>query len=146
MSNRRTRRQFLAQGLVAGGTLAVSGYWTARAAAKSKSPNERLNVGFIGAGGRGRANLEGVSSENIIAVCDVDERSLNKAMSDYGAERKYADFRKLLDDGKDLDAIAVSTPEHTHAVATLMAIRLGKHVYCEKPLDRKSTRLNSSHG
>jgi Oxidoreductase family, C-terminal alpha/beta domain/Oxidoreductase family, NAD-binding Rossmann fold len=55
-------------------------------------------------------------------------------MSDYGAERKYADFRKLLEEGKDLDAIVVSTPEHTHAVATLMAIRLGKHVYCEKPL------------
>jgi predicted dehydrogenase len=134
MATRRSRRQFLQQSLAAGSAIAATGYWSERARAVSKSPNEQLNIGVIGAGGRGRADLEGVSTEHIVAVCDIDEKSLELAANDYSAERTYVDFRKLLDEGKDLDAIVVATPEHTHAVATLQAIRMGKHVYCEKPL------------
>jgi predicted dehydrogenase len=134
MSRRRTRRQFLQQGLAAGTALAGVGYWSQRAPAQSKSPNELLNIGMIGSGGRGAANLAGVSSEHIVALCDVDENNLGNAAAEHPDARTYVDFRKLLDEGKDLDAVVVSTPEHTHAVATLMAIRLGKHVYCEKPL------------
>ena len=134
MSRRRSRRQFLQQGLAAGTALAGVGYWSQRAAAESKGPNERLNIGIIGSGGRGGANLGSVSTENIVALCDVDRNNLDQAAAGHPDARRYADFRKMLDEGKDLDAVVVSTPEHTHAVATLMAIRLGKHVYCEKPL------------
>ena len=134
MSRRRTRRQFLQQGLAAGTALAGVGYWSQRAPAQSKSPNELLNIGMIGSGGRGAANLQGVATEHIVALCDVDENALGQAAANFPDARTYVDFRKLLDAGNDLDAVVVSTPEHTHAVATLMAIRLGKHVYCEKPL------------
>src|SRR5688500_13797 len=134
MSRRRSRRQFLQQGLAAGTALAGAGYWSQRAAAESKSPNELLNIAMIGSGGRGEANLGSVSGENTVALCDVDRNNLDKAALSHPDARTYTDFRKMLDEGKDIDAVVVSTPEHTHAVATLMAIRLGKHVYCEKPL------------
>src|SRR5207244_9571654 len=74
------------------------------------------------------------STENIVALCDVDETRLNKAGQKYPGARKYIDFRRLYDDAKDIDAAVVSTAEHTHAFATLPALQLHKHVYCEKPL------------
>src|SRR4051812_10058789 len=79
MASKRSRRQFLQHGLAAGGAIVAAGYWSERAAAKSKSPNELLNIGVIGSGGRGRADLDGVSTENIVALCDVDQRNLNHA-------------------------------------------------------------------
>jgi predicted dehydrogenase len=75
-----------------------------------------------------------VKSESIVALCDVDEGRLNQAGQAFPSARRYIDFRKLLDESKDLDALVVSTAEHTHAFATLWALQLGKHVYCEKPL------------
>jgi hypothetical protein len=93
-----------------------------------------LNIGIIGAGGRGASNAGDVSSENIVALCDVNERNLAETHKRFPRARTYVDFRKLLDESKDLDAVVVSTAEHTHAFATLPAIQLGKHVYCEKPL------------
>jgi predicted dehydrogenase len=129
------RRQFLKKSVALGAAAAATGYWTERAVAKSISPNEKLNIAVIGCGGRGRGDLEAVSSENIVALADIDEKSLGKAASDFGVDRTFVDFRKMFDQcGKDFDAVVVATPEHTHAVATLMAIRSGKHVYCEKPL------------
>src|SRR5438445_6280940 len=109
----------------------------------SKSANERLNIAIIGVGGRGGANLGGVNSENIVALCDVYETPVLKAAQKYPQAKKYNDFRRLFDNSKDFDAVVVSTCEHTHAFAVLPALQLGKHVYCEKPLtqDRKSTRL-----
>ncbi len=99
------------------------------------SANERLNLAFIGAGGRGRANLNGLASENVVALCDVDEGKAASAFADYPQVKRYRDFRKMLDevDGQ-IDAVVVSTPDHTHAVAAIDAIRRGKHVFCEKPL------------
>jgi predicted dehydrogenase len=125
------RRDFLKSAVLSG-----AGFWVAgsSASARNHSPNERLNIGIIGAGGRGKANTASVASENIVALCDVDERNLRQAATKYPKARKYHDFRKLLDEAKDLDAVVVSTTEHTHAFATLPAIQLGKHVYCEKPL------------
>jgi predicted dehydrogenase len=76
----------------------------------------------------------GGGAENVVALCDVNARNLDKAAQEFPAARKYADFRKLLDDANDIDAVVVSTTEHTHAFATLPALKLGKHVYCEKPL------------
>lgn len=101
---------------------------------RGESLNEKLNVGIVGAGGRGASNTQNVSSENIVALCDVDENNLNKAAEKYPKARKYVDFRKLFDEAKNIDAVVVSTTEHTHAFATMLAIKLGKHVYCEKPL------------
>ena len=79
-------------------------------------------------------NLKQVASENIVALCDVSEPLLDKAAVHYPRARRYRDFRKLYDRAADFDAIVVSTTEHTHAFATLPALQLGKHVYCEKPL------------
>lgn len=101
---------------------------------RGKALNEKLNLGIIGAGGRGASNLKDVSGENIVALCDVDGRNLDRAAQKFSKARKYIDFRKLFDESNDLDAVVVSTAEHTHAFATIIALKLRKHVYCEKPL------------
>jgi predicted dehydrogenase len=103
---------------------------------RSKSPNEKLNIVVIGCGGRGAANLREMLGENIIALCDVDENNLGKAAEKAPRAKKFRDFRKLYNELKDseFDAVVVSTTEHTHAFATLPALRRKKHVYCEKPL------------
>jgi predicted dehydrogenase len=103
------------------------------AAAPSTSPNEKLNLGIIGPGNRGGANLAGVSTENIVALCDVDDRQAAKAFEKHPQAARYKDFRKLLDKEK-LDAIVVSTTDHVHAHAGLAGMRRGLHCYCEKPL------------
>jgi len=131
MNHRTTRREFLKQAAGAG-----VGLWaiTRSARAQTKSPNEKLNIACIGVGGRGWDNVNGVSSENIVALCDVDENNLNKAAEKFTGATKYTDFRKMLEERKDIDAVTVSTPDHTHTVAAVMAMKMGKHVYCEKPL------------
>src|SRR6266536_5925752 len=129
-TSRLNRRHFLKSGAVATGTFLLG----APAFLRGKGLNDKLNIAIIGAGGRGAANTQSVSSENIVALCDVDEGRLNKAGEKYPKARKYVDFRKLYDQANDLDAVVVSTAEHTHAFATLPALQLGKHVYCEKPL------------
>jgi predicted dehydrogenase len=97
--------------------------------------NEKLNIAAIGSGGRGASNLGSIKGENIVAVCDVDTNAMDKAAATHNSmARKEQDFRKLYDHAKEFDAVVVSTCEHTHAMATLMALKLGKHVYCEKPL------------
>src|SRR3954466_4808120 len=113
-----------------------AGLWVAgsHVLARGTAPNEKLNLGLIGVGGRGSANLKAVSGENIVALCDVDEHTLGKAAEQSPAAKTSHDFRKLLEEQKNLDAVVVSTPDHTHAAAAVMALRLGKHVYCEKPL------------
>lgn len=99
--------------------------------------NEKLNIAIIGAGGQGRANLQGVSSENIVALCDVDERLAYNARQRFPNAKFYKDFRKMLTEMRSqIDAVVVSTPDHTHAIASVAAMRMGKHVYCEKPLTR----------
>ena len=99
-----------------------------------KSPSDKLNIAIIGVGGRGGSNLKGVSSENIVALCDVHEASVAKAAETYPGAKRYKDFRLIFDRPKEIDAVVVSTCEHTHAFAVLPALQLGKHVYCEKPL------------
>jgi predicted dehydrogenase len=97
--------------------------------------NNKLNVAIIGAGGRGGSNLGDVGkSENIVAVCDVAEAALDSAQKKFPQAKRFTDFRKLYEAEKEFDAVVVSTCEHTHAFATLPALKLGKHVYCEKPL------------
>jgi predicted dehydrogenase len=125
----RTRRTFLKSTALFGAALAG-----APALVRAKSANEKLNLAVIGCGGRGGSNLQSVSSENIVALCDVNEKNLGAAAVKQTGARTYIDFRKLYDEAKDIDAVVVSTSEHTHAFATLPALKLGKHVYCEKPL------------
>ncbi len=96
--------------------------------------NEKLNIAVIATGGRGGANLQNVSGENIVALCDVNQDALDRAAQRFSGARKERDYRKLYDRANEFDAVVVSTPEHTHAFATLPALQLGKHVYCEKPL------------
>lgn len=98
-----------------------------------RSPNEKLNIGVIGVAARGRANLDGVLSQNIVALCDVDEHNLAGAALLLPLAEKYRDYRKLLE-RTDLDAVVVSTPDHSHAIPVVRALNQGLDVYCEKPL------------
>jgi predicted dehydrogenase len=101
---------------------------------RGRNLNEKLNIAMIGVGGRGAANLDGVKSETIVALCDVFEPAIDAAGGRYPKARRARDFRQLYDHASEFDAVVVSTTEHTHAFATLPALQLGKHVYCEKPL------------
>jgi len=101
---------------------------------RGQNLNSKLNIAVIAVGGRGGDNLESVSSENIVALCDVNAHNLAAAAEKHPQAWKCADFRKLFDRAKDFDAVVVSTCEHTHAFATMLALHHGKHVYCEKPL------------
>jgi predicted dehydrogenase len=98
-------------------------------------PSEKLNIAGIGVGGRGAGDLDEVSNENIVALCDVDEVRAAKTFKRFEKAKKYTDFRVMLEkEHKLIDAVIVATPDHTHAVASMMAIKTGKHLYCEKPL------------
>lgn len=125
-----TRRDFLRQT-----ALITTGLWlgTQVSRAKISPPNNRLNLGIIGTANRAHANITGVSSENIVALCDIDDHYLSAAAERFPRAKTYNDFRKLLD-RKDIDAVVISTADHTHAVATIGALQSGRHVYCEKPL------------
>jgi predicted dehydrogenase len=125
-----TRRRFLGTTVAAAGAMTLG--WPA--IVSGRNLNEKLNIAIIGAGGRGGSNLQSVSSENIVALVDVNENNLSAAGERFPQARKERDFRKLFDHEKEFDAVVVSTCEHTHAFATLPALQLGKHVYCEKPL------------
>ncbi|MDH5643446.1 MAG: Gfo/Idh/MocA family oxidoreductase, partial [Gemmatimonadota bacterium] len=102
-----------------------------------RAPSDTLNIACIGVGGRGRSDVNGVSSENIYALCDVDWAQAANTFHDYPDAKRYRDFRVMLDEEADnIDAVTVATPDHTHAVAAIAAMERGKHVYCEKPLAR----------
>lgn len=98
--------------------------------------NERLNVAAIGVGGKGASDVTDAAAAgcNIVALCDVDEERAAKSFGKFPTARRYKDFRVMLEKQRDIDAVIVSTPDHTHAVAAVMAMKLGKHVYCQKPL------------
>ncbi|HWI58295.1 MAG TPA: Gfo/Idh/MocA family oxidoreductase [Bacillota bacterium] len=100
------------------------------------SPNNKLNIAGVGIGGQGAWDLAQLSSENIIALCDVDSDYAAKTFQKYPDAKRYRDFREMLDKEKSIDAVVVGTPDHVHAIVSMAAIKLGKHVYCEKPLTR----------
>jgi predicted dehydrogenase len=101
-------------------------------------PSEKINIAAIGAGGMGANNINACSDsgENIVALCDVDDERAKDTFNRYPNARKWKDFREMLDKQKDIDAVIVATPDHTHAVAAMAAMRRGKHVYVQKPLTR----------
>ncbi|MBL8850834.1 MAG: Gfo/Idh/MocA family oxidoreductase, partial [Planctomycetaceae bacterium] len=125
---RITRRKFHAA------ALGAASLFAAPAILRGRNLNEKLNIAIIGAGGRGGANLHEVGSENIVVLCDVNQAALDAAHEKHPSARQFRDFRKVFDDPAAFDAVVVSTCEHTHAFATMLALKHGKHVYCEKPL------------
>jgi len=128
-----SRRQFL------GGAAAATAAFTivprhVLGGAGYTSPSEKLNIAGIGVGGMGGDNLKALNNENIVALCDVDDKYAAKTFELYPEVKKYRDFRRMLEKQKDIEAVIVATPDHTHAVISMMAIRMGKHVYCQKPM------------
>jgi len=125
-----SRREFMAQTAMAGAGLLLG---VSPATARAYPANDKLSIGVIGVANRGRANLDGVASEHIAALCDVDETYLAACAKDYPQAALYTDFRKMIDKG-GLDAVVISTADHTHAPAAAMALQADLDVYCEKPL------------
>jgi predicted dehydrogenase len=132
MSKGMTRRTFIKSAAFGGAGLLLlkdSGL------AFGYEANDKLNIAIIGCRGQGGSNLAGVSGQNIVALCDVNENNARDAAKDFPNAKVYADFRRMLDHmHKQIDAVVVSTPDHTHAPASVMAMKMGKHLYCEKPL------------
>lgn len=132
---RLTRRRFL-QSTAAG----AAGYWltatAASAARAADSPSGKLRFAGIGVGGKGSSDVDNAGQVGqIVALCDCDENTLNGKAARFAGAKKYTDFRKMFDEMADqIDAVTVSTPDHTHAPASIMAMKLKKHVYCQKPL------------
>jgi predicted dehydrogenase len=119
----------------AGAAVVSGGVFSELAPAQSTSPNEKLNVGFVGTGGRAGANINGVASQTAAALCDVDKNHLDRAAARFPDARRYVDYREMLEaEAKKLDVVVVSTADHHHAPASIRALRAGLHVYCEKPL------------
>lgn len=136
------RRDLLKSAVVSAGGLALGGCAASskrgpsarvEPAARVWAPGEKLNIGIIGAGGRGKANTEGVKDENIYILCDINSAALDEAKSKYPDAKTCRDWRQVIDDPK-VDAVVISTADHHHALAAIAAMRAGKHVYCEKPL------------
>ena len=124
------RRTFLKRSAVAGAGLVALKSGILKA---GRSPNEKLNIAIVGVGGRGGSNMNNVKSENIVALCDVNDKALAAAAKRFPGAKTYNDWRKCLDQ-KDIDAVVCSTTDHTHAFINVWAMNRGKHVYCEKPL------------
>lgn len=99
-----------------------------------KPPSARLNIAGIGVGGQGQHDLNQLKSENIVALCDVDWGHAAGTFKQFPDAVRYKDYRKMIEERKEIDAVVVATPDHSHAFASMLALRLGKHVYCEKPL------------
>src|SRR5229473_3202310 len=103
-----------------------------------KSPNEKLNFAAIGSGGQGASNIRAAApTENIVALCDVDDRRAAETFKAFPNATTYRDFRKMLDkEASNIDAVIVATPDHMHATAAMWCMERGKHVYVQKPLTR----------
>ncbi|MBN2473876.1 MAG: Gfo/Idh/MocA family oxidoreductase [Pirellulales bacterium] len=133
MAIRASRRQFLKTTAATG-----IGYWVAGGvqAQQSNSPNERIAMASVGIGGKGSSDSGDAGRHgDMVAICDVDTGRLDGAGNKFDKAKKYTDFRKMLEEmEKSIDAVTVSTPDHVHAPAALMAMRMGKHCFCQKPL------------
>ena len=98
------------------------------------SPSDKLDIASVGVGGRGRRNTIAFQNENIVSLCDVDSVHSSSTIKKFPKAKFYNDFRIMLEKQKNIDAVIISTPDHTHAVIASMAIKMGKHIFCEKPL------------
>ncbi|MCP4726800.1 MAG: Gfo/Idh/MocA family oxidoreductase [bacterium] len=140
-----TRRKFIKSTTAAVGAFSiVPSHVLARSG--QTAPSDKLNIACVGAGGKGRSDIAGVSTDNVVAICDVDDTQMagfldwanREQRTDlvdlYEKAHKYQDFRVMLEKEKSIDAVVISTPDHTHAVIAMAAIKMGKHVFCQKPL------------
>lgn len=123
-----TRRRFLAAATTATAFCILPGV------RGQNSPNNKLNIAGIGIGGQGASDLGNMESENIVALCDVDWKYAGGIFKKYSKAKPFKDYRQMLDEMKDIDAVVVATPDHHHAFAAMEALKRRKHVYCEKPL------------
>jgi predicted dehydrogenase len=132
MSN---RREFLSRAAtVSAGFMVVPGTVLGKMAGHT-APSDRLHIAAIGAGGRATSNIEACAGENIVALCDVDSQRAKGMFDKFPTARRFVDWRRMFDEmAESIDAVIVSTPDHTHAITAAHAITLGKHVYVEKPL------------
>lgn len=140
MSKHSSRRSILAAGAAVTAFNIIPSTVLAKSTGKDKKnlpPSERLNLGFVGVGGKGKANISGCSHHNIYALCDVDAANGAESFKKYPSAKQFDDWRVLLDkEAKNLDAVVISTPDHNHAVVAMAAMKLGLPIYCEKPLTR----------
>jgi hypothetical protein len=126
-----TRRQFIYTTTLAGVAIATR---TVSGAPRKLSSGDKLNIGVVGATGKGSSDTDLCASENIVALCDVDSAKAAGQLKKYPNAKFYQDWRVMLEKEKGLDAVIVSTPDHTHAAIAAEAMRQGKHIYCQKPL------------
>ena len=135
MARRITRRQMLAASAASLGYLHLA---PAFSAARIKGANEKLTVAGIGVGGKGSSDINDAGGlMEVVALCDVDSGNLGDKSKKWSKAKTFSDYRRLFDDTallKNIDAVTVSTPDHNHAQASILAMRAGKHVYCQKPL------------
>ncbi len=134
-----TRRQFTSAAAMA----AVSAAIAPRHVFAGQSPAGKLNIAAIGVGGMGASNLKACANENIVALCDVDSAYAAKTFALYPKATVYTDYRVMLEKQKDVDAVIIATPDHTHATITMACLQAGKHVYCQKPLTHTVTEARA---
>ena len=125
-----TRRQFATTAAMAALGSAVA----PRRVFGGQAASRKLNIAAIGVGGMGAANLKACEAENIVALCDVDQAYAAKTFALYPEATVYTDYLVMLEKQKDIEAVIIATPDHTHAMITMACLRAGKHVYCQKPL------------
>ncbi len=152
MSSKISRRKFLETGAIAAAGLTIVPSSVLGKSMGYKAPSDKLNILGVGVGGRGAGVLNGMTSENIIGLCDVDWRYSANTFKKYPNAKTYYDYRKMYDElGKSADAVMVATADHTHAIVAGDAMTMGKHVYVEKPLthsvyeSRLLTKLAEKH-
>ena len=138
MAEKRINRRHFFVGSLFAGTVPAAGFGSTASLSRLgyKSPNEKLNIAAIGAGGKGYTDIQGCVTENIVALADPDEKRAARSFNLYPNVPKYKDFRQMLDKHREIDAVTVSTPDHMHGTASMWAMSRGKHVYCQKPLTR----------
>jgi hypothetical protein len=146
MAARFHRRKFFGKTAALAAAAAGTRFFAAPNILAEPSPNSKLNIAGIGVGGRGGTHVESSLAENLVAVCDVVDGAVNGSLAqaekyykDHSLSKplpkKFSDYREMLDKMHgQIDAVFVATPDHHHAPASMMAMKLGKHVYCEKPL------------
>ena len=139
MSTHSMSRRLFFQGALMAGAVPLGGFGSAVSlkALGYRSPNERLNIAVIGAGGRAEIDIPGCASENLVAFADPDDSRAAPTYLKYPAQPKFRDYRRMLDkEGRTIDAVLIATPDHMHAAAALWSMERGKHVYLEKPMGR----------